>query len=183
MTTVSHSSRQNDASLRAFNVVLRENLVLVLVLVLESKGPFQSNYSDQSQQEQTARWTDQNFSPETCSKHGNNRPLKARLVLVLLLMGWKNGARFLSQSISVEIAIVRLLRHSFENCSNETHTKHYTVHYRPLTPPPWVLNLQFRSWIWTPFLRAVVTLDSRSCPVEWWSKTAKNVNMKEISII
>ena len=33
-------SRQNDAGLRALNVVLWENLVLVVVLVLESKGPY-----------------------------------------------------------------------------------------------------------------------------------------------
>ena len=39
MTTVSRFSRQNEAGLRALNVVLRENLVLVVVLVLESKGP------------------------------------------------------------------------------------------------------------------------------------------------
>ena len=38
MTTASRFSRQNDASLRALTVVLRENLVLVVVLVLESKA-------------------------------------------------------------------------------------------------------------------------------------------------
>ena len=37
MTTVSRFSRQNDAGLHALNVVLWENLVVVLVL--ESKGP------------------------------------------------------------------------------------------------------------------------------------------------
>ena len=40
MTTVSRFSRQNDAGLRLLNVVLRENLVLVLVRVLESKDPY-----------------------------------------------------------------------------------------------------------------------------------------------
>ena len=40
MTTLSRFSRQNDASLRALNVVLWENLVLVVVLVLESEGPY-----------------------------------------------------------------------------------------------------------------------------------------------
>ena len=40
MTTVSRFSRQNDAGLRALNVVLWENLVHVVVLVLESKGPY-----------------------------------------------------------------------------------------------------------------------------------------------
>ena len=39
MTTVTRFSRQNDAGLRALNVFLRENLVLVVVLVLESEGP------------------------------------------------------------------------------------------------------------------------------------------------
>ena len=38
MTTVSRFSRQNDAGLRALNIVLWENLVLVDVLVLESKA-------------------------------------------------------------------------------------------------------------------------------------------------
>ena len=36
--TVSRFSRQNDVGLRALNVALRENLVLVVVLVLESKA-------------------------------------------------------------------------------------------------------------------------------------------------
>ena len=40
MTTVSRFSRQNDGGLRALNVVLWENLLLVVVLVLESKGPY-----------------------------------------------------------------------------------------------------------------------------------------------
>ena len=38
MTTVSRISRQNDAGLRALTVVLWENLVLVVVLVLESEA-------------------------------------------------------------------------------------------------------------------------------------------------
>ena len=37
MTTVSRFSHQNDVGLHALNVVLRENFVLVVVLVLESK--------------------------------------------------------------------------------------------------------------------------------------------------
>ena len=40
MTTVPRFSRQNDAGLGALNVVLWENLVLVDVLVLESKGHY-----------------------------------------------------------------------------------------------------------------------------------------------
>ena len=38
MTTVSRFSRQNNVGLHALNVVLWENLVLVIVLVLESKA-------------------------------------------------------------------------------------------------------------------------------------------------
>ena len=38
MTTVSHFSRQNDAGLRALNVVIWENLLLAVVLVLESNS-------------------------------------------------------------------------------------------------------------------------------------------------
>ena len=39
MMTVSHFYRQNDAGLRALNVVLWESLALIPVLVRESKGP------------------------------------------------------------------------------------------------------------------------------------------------
>jgi len=42
MTTVSRFSCQKDADLRALNIVLWENLVLVVVMVLESKGPYWS---------------------------------------------------------------------------------------------------------------------------------------------
>ena len=38
VTTVLRFSRQNDVGLRALNVALKENLVLVVVLVLESKA-------------------------------------------------------------------------------------------------------------------------------------------------
>ena len=38
MTPVSRFSRQNDAGLRALTIVLWENLVVVVVLVLESKA-------------------------------------------------------------------------------------------------------------------------------------------------
>ena len=54
-----------------------------------SKNQHQSYYSDQSQKEQTARSTNQNV----------------QLDLVLLLIGPKPGVIFLSQSVSVAIAI------------------------------------------------------------------------------
>ena len=38
MTSVSRFSRQNDVGLRALNLALWENLVLVVVLVLQSKA-------------------------------------------------------------------------------------------------------------------------------------------------
>ena len=38
MMTVSRFSRQNDVGLRVLNVALWENLLLVVVLVLESKA-------------------------------------------------------------------------------------------------------------------------------------------------
>ena len=40
MTTVSRSPRQNDAGLRALKVIVSENLELVFVLALGSKGPY-----------------------------------------------------------------------------------------------------------------------------------------------
>ena len=45
-----------------------------------------------------------NQSDLTCSKRGTNRAYKVRLVLVLLLIGRKNGARFLNQSLSEAIS-------------------------------------------------------------------------------
>ena len=47
MTTVSRFSRQNDLGLRALNVVLWENLVIVVVLVLESKALYYLDGWDQ----------------------------------------------------------------------------------------------------------------------------------------
>ena len=40
MTTVSRFSRQNDVGLRVLNIALGENLVLAVVLVLDSKALF-----------------------------------------------------------------------------------------------------------------------------------------------
>ena len=45
MMTVSRFSHQNDAGFRVLTVVLWENLVLVVVLILESKGAFDWPYS------------------------------------------------------------------------------------------------------------------------------------------
>ena len=67
----------------------------------------QSIYSDQSQQKQTAPWTNHNSKqlPVTRSKRGKNHAYVVRLVLVLLLIGWKTGATLLSQSLIVAITI------------------------------------------------------------------------------
>ena len=64
-------------------------------------------YSDQSQQEQTARWTNHisKQSPATRPERGKNDVYMVRLVLVLLLIGWKTGVSLVSQSLSVAIAI------------------------------------------------------------------------------
>ena len=58
-----------------------------------SKNQNQSNYSDQSQQEQTALWTNHNSQQlsATRSKRGKNHAYMVRFVLVLLLIGWKTG--------------------------------------------------------------------------------------------
>ena len=47
--------------------------------------------------------------PVLFSKHGKNDTSKVQLVLLLLLIGWKAGVRFLSQSQSVAIVIAQLL--------------------------------------------------------------------------
>ena len=67
----------------------------------------QGNHSDQSQQEQTARWTNHNSLQlhVTRSKREENDMYMVRLVLVLLLIGWKTGASLLSQSQREAIAI------------------------------------------------------------------------------
>ena len=64
-----------------------------------SKNQYQIYFSYQSQQEQTARWTNQNSEqlPVTCSKRGKIRAHKVGLLLVSLLIGGKTGARYLSQ--------------------------------------------------------------------------------------
>ena len=73
------------------------------------KNQNQSNYSEQSQQEQTAPWTNYNCrqSPVTRSKRGKNHAYMVRLVF--LLIGWKTGATLLNQSLSVAIVITQLL--------------------------------------------------------------------------
>ena len=72
-----------------------------------SKNQNQSNYSDQSQQEQTALWTNHNSYQlsATRSKRGKNHTYVVRLILVLLVIGWKTGASLFSQSLRVAIAI------------------------------------------------------------------------------
>ena len=43
--------------------------------------------------------------PVTCSRRGKDHAYKLRLVLVLLIIGWKTDAIFLSQSLRAAIAI------------------------------------------------------------------------------
>ena len=76
-----------------------------------SKNQNQSNYSDQSQQEKQLNKpiTIPSNYLETCSKRGKSHTHMVRLVLVLLLIGWKTGASLLSQSLSAAIAIMQLL--------------------------------------------------------------------------
>ena len=85
------------------------NVIAIIRAVFKwlSKNQNQSNYSDQSQQERTARWTNHSSqqSPVTRSKRGKNHAYMVRLVLVLLLIDWKPGATLFSQSLSVAIAI------------------------------------------------------------------------------
>ena len=75
------------------------------------KNQYQSYYTDQSKQEETARWTNQNSEqlPGTCSRRGKNLAHKVRLGLALLLIGWKTGATFLSHALDVTVVIEYLL--------------------------------------------------------------------------
>ena len=76
-----------------------------------SQNKHKSYYSDQSQQEQTARWANQNSwqLPATCSKRGKNRAYEVRLVLVLvlLLIGWKTGVSRIFKPNTKHIAIAK----------------------------------------------------------------------------
>ena len=70
------------------NICSRIPFDIRAVFKLLSKNDCQCNYSDQSQQEQTARWNNQNFwqLPVSCTKRGKNRAHKVRLVFVLALI-------------------------------------------------------------------------------------------------
>ena len=48
LTTVSRFSRQNDVGLRALKVLLWENLVLAVVLILESKALYNNSAEDET---------------------------------------------------------------------------------------------------------------------------------------
>ena len=76
-----------------------------------SKSQHRENYSSQSEQEQTAHWTNQNSWQllVNFAKRGKNRKCELRLVFALLLIGWKTSVRFLNQSRSVTIAITYFL--------------------------------------------------------------------------
>ena len=65
------------------------------------------------------KWTNQNTKlfHVADAKCGKTRPSESRLVLVLLLIGWKIGASFLNQSRSEVNAIPITFRHSNENRS------------------------------------------------------------------
>ena len=73
--------------------------------------PKPNNYSDQSQQEHTALWTNHNSQQLTATraKHGKNHAYVVRVVLALLLIGRKTGASLFSQSLRVAIATASLL--------------------------------------------------------------------------
>ena len=76
-----------------------ENIYLVSIewLSNECRKTNKSNSSDQPPQKKTGWWTNQNFKqlPVICSTRGKNRAYK--VWSVLLLIGWKTRARYLSQ--------------------------------------------------------------------------------------
>ena len=75
------------------------------------KSVYRSNCSEQSQQEQTARRTNQNSEqlPVACSKRGKKIARTRCDWFWFCLIGWKTSARSFSQSLS-------LVRQSSENC-------------------------------------------------------------------
>ena len=89
---VSRFSRQNDVGLRALNIAPWENLVLVVILVLESKALYKRP-SDWSTRTTTS--TSFKFWPHAHRKYSPSKP-KARaqygkLVLVVVLVRQSEG--------------------------------------------------------------------------------------------
>ena len=76
-----------------------------------------TNHPSQSQSTQIIQWTNQNskYLHVADAKRGKKRASESRLVLVLLLIGWKSGASFLNQSGGVVNAMPITFRHSGEN--------------------------------------------------------------------
>ena len=92
--------------------ILRTEFRVRAVLKWLSKNQCQGDYSNQSQQQQTARWTNQYYSQLSiiCWKRGKNRPYMVGLVLVLLLICWKNGPREIFKPITKRSYRNRVIR-------------------------------------------------------------------------
>ena len=108
LMTRDHMENHPTDTILSWKTLFLSAWVLTYIAVFKwlSKKQYESNYSDQSQQEQRARWTNQNSLQLTviCLKRGKNRAYKVRLVLVFPLIAWKIYQRILSQSLSVAIA-------------------------------------------------------------------------------
>ena len=81
-----------------------------------SKNLDLSNYSDQSQHKQTARFANQNpwQFPVNCSKGGKNRTYKVRLVFYFASHWLKNSREIFKR---INKLSRNYFRYSFENCS------------------------------------------------------------------
>ena len=98
------------------SVILNFNLPKLIALerFLDDRRLKLTNYLGQSQLEQTRRWTNQNSCklPVTnVLKARENHVRKVQLVLVLLLIGWKNCEIFLNQSLSVPVTTRNYFQH------------------------------------------------------------------------
>ena len=87
----------------------------------KKRGPFKVEWFSNDHRKTKAKAiipTNHNSSKRvTCSKCGKNHACMVWLVLVLILIGWKTSASFLSQSLSVAIATRHYFRRSLKNCN------------------------------------------------------------------
>ena len=86
------------------------------------------------------------------AKRGKTRASESRLVLVLLLIGSKIGANFLSQSCSVANAKPITFRHSNENRSNNTCFSRASLAQVTRFPAPLHFFRAWRQWLVFPRL-------------------------------
>jgi len=119
---------------------------------IESRHQTQSCHSGQSQGTRTIQWTNQDskWFHAADAKRGNMCANESRLILVLLLIKWKSGASFLSQSCSVVMRKPTTFRHSNEirsialiDCLKKN-SQRFMIQSKPMVTSPHSFICAFR---------------------------------------